>query len=159
MNLIPLIAPYWNWNRVTTGSENTFTGPLIAPYWNWNSGPLCEFKVTLVPLIAPYWNWNKLFGCVIFFSLWTFNRTILELKWNKSTAVYGAGISFNRTILELKSNCFGQIRQNSDSFNRTILELKYQGGDMAENVIRPLIAPYWNWNVVIIPTSSPVFVL
>jgi len=58
-------------------------------------------------------------------SPWSFNRTILELKFDKYSITFCWDSPFNRTILELKYDhewlnifCF-------DAFNRTILELKY----------------------------------
>ncbi len=58
-----------------------------------------------------------------------FNRTIVELKYMKTTDQTKANKGFNRTIVELKfynRRCF--IR-NYECFNRTIVELKLMPND------------------------------
>ena len=55
----------------------------------------------------------------------SFNRTILELKFQRFRNSINGVYSFNRTILELKS-VTGRRSSALSTFNRTILELKYR---------------------------------
>ena len=55
-----------------------------------------------------------------------FNRTMLELKFSKTTAEHVAELPFNRTMLELKSDRVVGYANFIRPFNRTMLELKYK---------------------------------
>mgnify|MGYP003520439868 CR=1 FL=1 len=74
-------------------------------------------------LIVPYWNWN-IFAFNSFCNLFTFNRTILELKLFFFADFILLRWTFNRTILELK-----RYYKNAWGWQVTLL-----------------IVPYWNWN-------------
>ena len=186
----PSIAPYWNWNEWSSSSHDLAAIPSIAPYWNWNFFLLLRRQFCHIPSIAPYWNWNSGYTAVnwlrdlpsiapywnwnisrVSFSLrqrYSFNRTILELKFKYGISPIFSLCAFNRTILELKyvvwrcSPSPGELLQSHHTgieillqlprysnrlpFNRTILELKSK--NQLDKTIKemPSIAPYWNWN-------------
>jgi len=54
----------------------------------------------------------------------TFNRTIVELKFDSTFTFFYSRFTFNRTIVELKfrGNLF--VIDAKEAFNRTIVELK-----------------------------------
>ena len=54
----------------------------------------------------------------------SFNRTIVELKRLRATAIVGMIATFNRTIVELKRLDFDLAVNLDAAFNRTIVELK-----------------------------------
>ena len=58
------------------------------------------------------------------FGYHSFNRTILELKYENYLRTHKKAMAFNRTILELKSKKQHNGSSKICSFNRTILELK-----------------------------------
>ena len=55
----------------------------------------------------------------------TFNRTIVELKYDWFSSVRAVAFSFNRTIVELKFTCPERSMVSGSTFNRTIVELKF----------------------------------
>ena len=57
-------------------------------------------------------------------------------------------VSFNRTILELKFDLTKFQSGGNYAFNRTILELKFFCVDCVCNRLWLLIEPYWNWNTI-----------
>ena len=75
----------------------------------------------------------------------SFNRTILELKYDYYEIDEAALLTFNRTILELKYVLGSAAVDGTLTFNRTILELKFLGYQLAgRKASSLLIAPYWN---------------
>jgi len=120
--------------------------PLIVPYWNWNMFPVICSLYIVIPLIVPYWNWNYLIADPKAINA-TFNRTILELKQRNPYPKHQWCSPFNRTILELKLGQIFHIEGVSFTFNRTILELKRNGSRSGRGSRKPLIVPYWNWNL------------
>ena len=120
-----LIEPYWNWNYCSAGVRWTFDSLLIEPYWNWNISAVSRTATIDYLLIEPYWNWNINMNirCDGLFDL------LIEPYWNWNLPVTSPDSvivwSFNRTILELKFEGWSLLCGFITTFNRTILELKY----------------------------------
>ena len=74
-------------------------------------------------------------------NIWTFNRTIVELKLTKDAQVVVNMVSFNRTIVELKFEEKIARMLDSKAFNRTIVELKYPNDQPSPCKLPPLIVP------------------
>ena len=112
--------------------------PLIAPYWNWNLPTVLNMSRTLAfnrTITCPAlrgWNWNCFFWKMKVWANTSFNRTITcpALRgWNWNT--------------DHVSEMIGK-----PAFNRTILELKLRWKLWLHIQSKPLIAPYWIWNLV-----------
>ena len=63
-----------------------------------------------------------------------FNRTIVELKPDRSVRTAGRSTSFNRTIVELKPCQVFQSVVGGFSFNRTIVELKLNANGLRVSI-------------------------
>ena len=121
---------------------------LIAPLWNWNriSVPKMVSKNTV--LIAPLWNWNLWLRHQTSLEHLRSNRTFMELKLQQ---VNGFPYSYVVLIAPLwnwnlsKTSWSHAISMRS---NRTFMELKYLFLSVSIIVQRVLIAPLWNWNTL-----------
>ena len=97
---------------------------LIVPLWNWNIDyALLESKDIHV-LIVPLWNWNYSITLFVIYKDYSFNCTIMELKWKERYRLCYQYSSFNCTIMELKFDCLHILNR-----------LRFV-----------LIVPLWNWN-------------
>ena len=127
-------------------SKPIFLLVLIAPLWNWNKVSIHADDGRWQVLIAPLWNWN----CVNYKTLHSYlrsNRTFMELKCTMRCRLSIATSSSNRTFMELKLRYLRKTYRYSGSSNRTFMELKSQIWSSSHSWIRVLIAPLWNWNI------------
>ncbi len=76
--------------------------------------------------------------------VYSFNRTILELKRPSVRHMCSTSNTFNRTILELKLCQTAMASLCFMSFNRTILELKHWNNNKFTDNNCLLIVPFWN---------------
>ncbi len=83
--------------------------------------------IGIVLLIAPIWNWNRV------------------LRWVEDRAEQ----TFNRTNMELKLSFCTPMRRSISTFNRTNMELKRRSSKKALFIGLLLIAPIWNWNLLL----------
>ncbi len=123
------------------------TGLQIAPYWNWNVMLYLEQPPRWYLQIAPYWNWNSTRSILRSFRPSAPNRTILELKLEKTVAFELTFHSPNRTILELKRFKYFINRDKcaGSKSHHTGIETKARRNQSASLALLQ-IAPYWNWN-------------
>ena len=125
-------------------SKPIFLLVLIAPLWNWNKVSIHADDGRWQVLIAPLWNWN----CVNYKTLHSYlrsNRTFMELKCTMRCRLSIATSSSNRTFMELKLRYLRKTYRYSGSSNRTFMELKYTTV-LFVTLLSVLIAPLWNWN-------------
>ena len=118
-----LIVPLWNWNSSGVRSLQTRQIVLIVPLWNWNTvtSPSAAFSCSV--LIVPLWNWNHLRQSTAQF-LFRFNRTFMELKFDKATRL----LAHNEVLIVPLWNWNSEIREE----------------EKKEKDV--LIVPLWNWN-------------
>ena len=62
----------------------------------------------------------------IFYLKHTYNRTIVELKYETTGEMASTNDAYNRTIVELKCLNFGRGCLQIETYNRTIVELKFK---------------------------------
>ena len=96
--------------------------------------------------IAPIWNWNTKIKFPLPKSVFTTNRTNLELKLVYDGVTSYPSHTTNRTNLELKPIIAGLFSGWSCTTNRTNLELKRPLVSAAAAASVLPIAPIWNWN-------------
>jgi len=91
-------------------------------------------------------------------SLFSFYRTIVELKWWSLSGSSRLKLAFYRTIVELKCERRRLVSSPRYPFYRTIVELKVTTPTRSPTATRPFIVPLWNCNTVItlfLSRSSP----
>ena len=71
----------------------------------------------------------------------SFNRTIVELKYNSGNSHFIDTSAFNRTIVELKLSSAQGTGTPDPAFNRTIVELKFKQVLKPEKTSMLLIVP------------------
>ena len=130
----------------------------IAPYWNWNAGAtkLNEFDEPLS--IAPYWNWN--FAKIHFQPYRIYfqsHHTGIEMGSTHSSSLLSTSFQSHHTGIEMLMPAGLNIKRWT--FNRTILELKYSHIQSGPAILGLSIAPYWNWNFLLVFSTNLIYIL
>ena len=159
-NILPSIAPYWNWNNKVDNLFNPSNLPSIAPYWNWNM----QLSITMQFILSLQSHLTGIEICQRHFQKWQVrdlqsHLTGIEIYLRPDKLDHPIPLQSHLTGIEIQTK--KTTMKKEDPFNRTLLELGPSVNKWSLRIIlargqiagwdkpitrTPSIAPYWNWN-------------